>query len=229
MATSRAWSADSAGRSPGNRVANMVLPAPAGPTISRWWPPAAATSRARRPNGWPRTSARSGAFGGSSSSGPRGRSGHGPCPRRAPTRALNVAAVLVLTRGTRQASRPQDGGTTTPSSPLAATRGSMPGTRRREPSRPSSAMNAKPASGPVPTWPSAASTPSAMARSRPEPALRKPEGARLTVMRFWGQLKPLEMRAARTRSRASRHDVSGRPTTRNPGSPLLTWTSTLTA
>ena len=45
-------------------------------------------------------------------------------------------------------------------------------------------------------------------------------------MRFIGQRSLLETMAARTRSRASRHDASGRPTTVNPGSPSATWTST---
>ena len=60
------------------------------------------------------------------------------------------------------------------------------------------------------------------------PALRRPEGARLTVTRFSGHLKPLEITAARTLSRDSRQDASGSPTTLNPGNPLLTWTSTVT-
>ena len=47
------------GSSPGRRLASMVLPAPGGPIMSRWWPPAAAISRALRTTGWPRTSARS--------------------------------------------------------------------------------------------------------------------------------------------------------------------------
>lgn len=38
-------------------------------------------------------------------------------------------------------------------------------------------------------------------------------GARLTVMRFIGHGAPLISSAARTRSRDSRHDVSGMPTT----------------
>ncbi|MNV66321.1 hypothetical protein D3C71_1590680 [compost metagenome] len=38
----------------------MLLPAPGGPTISKLWPPAAATSRARRAPGCPRTSDRQG-------------------------------------------------------------------------------------------------------------------------------------------------------------------------
>ncbi len=62
----------------------------------------------------------------------------------------------------------------------------------------------------------------------PRPALRSPEGARLTVTRWVGQRRWLESSAARTRSRASRHVVSGRPTIVKPGSPAEAWTSTRT-
>ncbi len=72
----------------------------------------------------------------------------------------------------------------------------MPATRRRDPSRPSSPMKARPSSDWPGNWPSAAMTPRAMATSRPGPALRRPEGARLTVTRVCGHLKPLEMTAA---------------------------------
>ena len=47
-------------------------------------------------------------------------------------------------------------------------------------------------------------------------------------MRFGGHLSSLDTMAARTRSRASRQEASGRPTTVNPGSPSATWTSTET-
>ncbi len=79
------------------------------------------------------------------------------------------------------------------------------------------------------SWPSAASTPTAIARSSPEPPLRRPDGARLTVIRFSGHPRPLDMTALRTRSRDSRQAASGNPTMVKPGSPLDTWTSTLTA
>ena len=41
--------------------ANIVLPAPGGPSSERWWPPAAQISAARRAIDWPSMSARSGA------------------------------------------------------------------------------------------------------------------------------------------------------------------------
>ena len=46
--TSIAERRSSAGSRPGSRRASIVLPAPGGPTSSRWCPPAAATSTARR-------------------------------------------------------------------------------------------------------------------------------------------------------------------------------------
>ena len=49
----------SGGRMPGSRLAIIVLPAPGGPIIRMLWPPAAATSSARRASPWPRTSEKS--------------------------------------------------------------------------------------------------------------------------------------------------------------------------
>jgi hypothetical protein len=50
-------------------------------------------------------------------------------------------------------------------------------------------------------------------------------------MRLGGRDRPIAVSAARTRSRASPTALSGRPTIRKAGSPLLicTWTSTGTA
>jgi hypothetical protein len=52
------------GKIPGSLEASSVLPVPGGPTISKLWLPAAATSSARLGPGSPITSARSGVFGG---------------------------------------------------------------------------------------------------------------------------------------------------------------------
>jgi hypothetical protein len=56
--------------------------------------------------------------------------------------------------------------------------------------------------------------------------LRIPLGARLTVTLRCGQDSPLEMIAALTLSRDSRHAASGRPTIEKLGMPFDTWTST---
>ena len=45
-------------------------------------------------------------------------------------------------------------------------------------------------------------------------------GARFTVIRLTGKLRPLLLAAARTRSRASFTAASGKPTMSNPGRPL---------
>ena len=58
-ASASASSEESSGSSPAIRCASIVLPVPGGPTSSRWCPPAAATSSARRASSWPTTSARS--------------------------------------------------------------------------------------------------------------------------------------------------------------------------
>jgi hypothetical protein len=71
----------------------MVLPAPGEPTIRRLWPPAAATSSARRASSWPRTSERSAAVAGSEpvSDGPiaDGRQ----VPRRNPTTPVDLRGL----------------------------------------------------------------------------------------------------------------------------------------
>ena len=59
--TSSADSESSGGRIPGSRRASIVFPVPGGPPRRTLWPPAAASSRARRARSCPRTSARSGA------------------------------------------------------------------------------------------------------------------------------------------------------------------------
>ena len=71
--TSSASSSASGGRIPGRRRASIVFPVPGGPARSRLWPPAAASSSARRARSCPRTSARSGATGaGAGASSPSG-------------------------------------------------------------------------------------------------------------------------------------------------------------
>src|SRR4051812_57269 len=99
--------------------------------------------------------------------------------------------------------------------------GTMPGTVRIEPSRPSSPMKANPSRASVGMASVAAKRPTAMARSRPAPALRTPDGARFTVTRLVDHRSPLDRSAARTRSRDSRHAPSGWPTMVKPGSPSV--------
>ena len=219
------WS--SGGRMPGRRRASIVLPAPGGPTNSRWCPPAAASSSARRASGWPRTSAMSGdAGGGWPATGSRW-SGHGSSPRKASTSSASVSTARTLCRPTSSASRADATATTTSSASTTSTMGTVPGTARTAPSRPSSPRKPTPSTRSGSSCSDATSTPTAIARSSPLPPLRVPDGARLTVIRRVGQSRPLDSSADRTRSRASRHDASGKPTTAKPGRPFETWTSTL--
>ncbi len=132
-------------------------------------------------------------------------------------------------RAAMLASTTVDAGTTTSFPSIAATIGTMPRTGRTEPSRPSSPMNAKPSMRDASMIPATISTPTAIARSSPEPVFRPSHGARLMVIRWFGQSCPELARAARARSRASRIDSSGRPTMCRPGSPLPRCTSTWTA
>ena len=127
-----------------------------------------------------------------------------------------------------RASAAERRGTTTGRAATASMAGTMPGTGRTEPSSPSSPTAAQPWTHPAGSWSSAASSAKAMARSRPLPTLRTLDGARLTVTRLVGQVQPVESRAARTRSRASRQAVSGSPTMVKPGSPAEACTSTVT-
>ena len=74
----------------------------------------------------------------------------------------------------------------------------------------------------------AASTASAIGRSRCEPSLVISAGARFTSTRFGGRDRPRPASAARTRSRLSATALSARPTTKKAGSPeaICTCTST---
>jgi hypothetical protein len=124
-----------------------------------------------------------------------------------------VDATRTRWRPSTAASCPHSDGTTTVSASKAATIGTTPGTRRNEPSRPSSPRKAHPATASGGSSPPATSSPTAMGRSSPGPPLRTPPGARLTVIRLVGKARPLDMSAARTLSRDSLQAVSGRPTT----------------
>ena len=74
----------------------------------------------------------------------------------------------------------------------------------------------------------AASSASAIGRSKPEPSLRSSAGARLTVIRPGGKLSSAAEIPLRTRSRASWQARSARPTIAKPGMPSRTCASTST-
>jgi len=104
----------------------------------------------------------------------------------------------------------------------------MPLTPRISPSSPSSPTAPICRREPEGTWPAAARIAKATGRSNAEPSLRTSAGLNPTVMRCVGRGSPTFAAAERTRSFASRTDVSGRPTTVTPGSPGRTCASTCT-
>ncbi len=227
--TARASSGVSGGSSPTRRSASIVLPDPGGPIMSRWCRPAAATSTARRPRAWPRTSDRSGGSGVCPAPTRGGRTGQLAWPRRTATSWPSVAAPRTAAPRTRAASRTSHSGTTRPDGAAASARAIMPGMCRSEPFSPSSPQKERLSVQAGLSSPAATSRPTAMGRSSPAPPLRRPDGARFTTVLRSGHGRPLERMAARTRSRDSRTAASGRPTMVKPGRPLDTWTSTETA
>ena len=103
-----------------------------------------------------------------------------------------------------------------------------PRTGRTRPSSASSPTAACSASRSAGSCREAASTASAIERSKPEPSLRRPAGARLTVIRFSGHSSWAEPIPLRTRCFASAQARSARPTIANPGRPPSMCASTST-
>ena len=215
-------------------LASIVLPAPGGPQRSRLWPPDAATSSARRGRTWPRTSARSPSAGWETSGGDVGAGA-----RSADSGSFNAWSASGSDRTTR---------TSSPSTTLASAAFCGGSSKRHNPRRRAAIAIGKtprmplmaPSSDSSPSttvssmarrfsWPDVASKPSAMGRSKDDPALRTSAGARFTVMRCAGNVNPEFLIAARTRSRLSRTVASGRPTMVKWGSPNDTSTSMWTA
>ena len=201
---------------PGRRRASIVLPEPGGPTMSRLWPPAAAISRARRASAWPRTSERSGPS--AAARARRSPMGGGVVRASSVPSAMASASVRLAapaTPGTSAASGALAFGSTrlrTPSSRAARAAAIAPRTGRNAPSSASSPRNRNGRSAAAGSRPEAASTPMASGRSRREPSLRRSPGARLAVMRWFGQACLELTTAARTRCRDSRTPALGRPT-----------------
>ena len=231
IVVSSAVAGSRSGSSAGSRRASIVLPAPGRPDEQQMMATGGgrlerlgrAAVHARRPCRAVRPRRRRAIVGADSS-----YSGHDAAPVSASTSRSSLSIGRSRPRPTMRASDSASAGTTQSSSGKTPTIGAMPGTRRIDPSRPSSPTNARPRTASTGITSSATNSPIAIGRSRPEPVLRYDGGARLTVIFLSDQPKPDVMIAARTRSRASRHDSSGRPSIVNPGMPLATWTSTLT-
>ncbi len=238
------------GSRPGIVRARSVLPEPGGPTSSRPCPPASAISSARRASSWPRTSDRSGtsseagSTSGSTASLTAGRrqAAHRPARAVAAWRGASGPAAAGRPRprpGATRRRRPRyrrRGAPPRPSRPARATRrtpcrrrastmGRIPGVGRTSPPSDSSPISAN-RPGRARTCSEPRRIPTAIARSSDAPVLRSSAGARLTVIRRGGWLKPAFRIAPRARSRASWSAASARPTIVNPGRPGATSTST---
>ena len=230
---SRASSNVSGGRIPPSLLASMVLPAPGGPDSSRLCPPAAATSSARRGSDCPRTSARS------PSDSVAGAVDLGAADRRSARSGWLRASSASVSDRTTQTSKPSTtqasaalwGGSRRRRSPrrLAAIAiGRTPRIPLIPPSSDSSPSTTVSSMSRRVSVPDVASNPSAMGRSKDDPALRTSAGARLTVILCGGNSNPEFLIAERTRSRLSRTVASGRPTIVKWGSPNDTSTSICT-
>ncbi len=120
------------------------------------------------------------------------------------------------------------GGTTMRRIPRArahAEIGNTPRTGRSVPSSASSPTNSVSASASAPTISAAHNMPTAIGTSNAAPSLRRSAGARLTLIRRGGSLKPLLSSAVRMRTRPSRMPASASPTMLQQGSPLPMSTS----
>ncbi len=217
------------GRIEGKWRANNVFPEPGGPTSSTLWPPAAAISKARLACSCPAMSLKSQLL----TVADRGCAG-GVTVELSPSSARcsneRLPAATRESPCTNIASRMLASGTTNSNLAFFAKRaiGNAPGMGRIAPSSDSSPAKTRPTIADAFSCPEATKSPTAMGKSKPDPSLRKSAGAKLTVIRRIGISKPQFFIAARTRSRASRTAVSGKPTMSKAGSPSATSTSTST-
>src|SRR4051794_25944314 len=242
IVTDKAAASSSGGSSPGIVRARSVLPTPGGPLRRRPWPPASATSSARRASTCPRTSDRSGTAT-STAVTVLTRSaveppemltcGIGTGTRRGRrTRIAAAASDKAVTPVTRSPSTSRTSATAasattirpTPWAARAAAIGRIPGTVRTSPVSDSSPTNPTVAE-PGRTCSEPSRIPIAIARSIEAPDFRRSAGARLIVIRRGGNTNPAFRSAPRTRSRASWRAVSARPTIVQPGIPGATSTS----
>ena len=210
----------------------MDFPAPGGPISNKLCAPAAAISSARRAESMPRTWARSAAFSTVAIPPNLGRVSNW-VPRKWLIRASRSGGARISTSPAHAASPPCDSGQISPKSaaPAAIAAGNTPATGCRRPSSDNSPRAANSPASSIGTTSIAASTASAIGRSKCEPSFSISAGARLMTMRLGGRDSPIDVSAARTRSRASPTALSGNPTTRKFGRPeeICTCTSTFSA
>jgi hypothetical protein len=156
----------SGGRIDGKRAASIDLPAPGGPTMSRLWPPAAATSSARLALSCPLMSARSSAGSVVSRIFGCGRDSTWVPLKWLASWISEPAATISISGLAQAASGPHLAGQIRPSpralAPIAA--GNTPATGAIEPSSPSSPSTVKPDKASCGIPPIAAIKPSAIGR-----------------------------------------------------------------
>ena len=195
------------------------------------WPPAAASSSARRPSGCPRTSARSGASaGGGARAGAAGGISRSPrsqatasvrCPRRAPPRPR---AGPPRPRGARADHRLETG------APRRLGREQRSRDRTQPPIERELAEHEHPPARSGGTWSVAARIATAIARSKRDPSLGSV--ARRQADRRRGaagtRARPRRCPSAPARAPPSRHDRAARRSMVGPCSRPLTWASTST-
>ena len=134
------------------------------------------------------------------------------------TTSFKVETGAIFSPGTKDASFWFSGGTIIPLIPcfLALMQiGRIPFTGRSSPSRLSSPMSIILSRKLVSTWRNPHRIATAMGRSNAAPSLRISAGAKFTVMRLDGILKPEFFMAASTRSLLSLTAPSGKPTVKN--------------
>ena len=223
---------DEGGRDRKTRPVCPDSPVPGGPASKTLWPPATATSTAARARAWPRTSAMSTEGARETIGAPRARVRSGRSPRKAPTSSPRSWTPWTLMPSTTSASAAHAAGITMPRSRAARARiaaASTPRTLRTAPSRPSSPSTSRPSSASARITSSATRTASAIGRSRPQPGLRSPAGARLIVTFLSGRSWPTVFSALWIRVAPSRTDCAGSPTTLYCGKPRSMRHSTSTS
>ena len=223
--TSSASSSPSGGRIPGSRRASIVLPVPGRPGEqqvvrsgrgdlehpSRALLPADVGEVGRRPARRARAVAARAAGSGGVALAAEVRDRLGEVRERAPARRRRAPTSRAGLGGADERVEP--------GAPRALGGRERAGTGRSRPSSASSPTAAWPASASRGIWRDAASTASAIGRSKPEPSLRSPAGARLTVIRRSGQFSSADAIPLRTRCFASWQARSARPTIANAGTP----------
>ena len=129
------------------------------------------------------------------------------------TSAMSVFGAITSTAPTQAASAPQPAGQTSPQSASAAASaaGSAPITGMSVPSSESSPSATCAATSSSGSTSIAASSASAIGRSKCEPSFGRSAGERLTVIRFAGSASPMAVIAARTRSLRLAHRLVGQP------------------